>query len=88
VVHDLIPLSLRGVQRHSDRFLVVGVVARDVGELASRARHAAVEPVDEGGACRAVLERRDGVIVGRAGELGAALGEASYVLAETPPAAA
>jgi hypothetical protein len=41
--------------------------------------------VDEGLARRAVLEHRDGVIVGRTGELGATLGEASYVLAETLP---
>jgi hypothetical protein len=61
------------------------VVARDVEEFASRARHAMPESVDEGCACRAVLERRDGVIVSRAGELGVALGEASYVFAETFP---
>jgi hypothetical protein len=61
------------------------VVARDVEELAGRVRHAVPESVDEGCACRVVLERRDGVVVGRAGELGAALGEASYVLAKTLP---
>jgi hypothetical protein len=44
--------------------------------------------VDEGRARRAVLERRDGIVVGRTWELGAAHGEALYVLAETPPAAA
>jgi hypothetical protein len=48
-------------------------------------RHAMPESMDEGGARRAVLKRRDGVVVCRAGELGAVLGEASYVLAETPP---
>jgi hypothetical protein len=74
---------LRGVERCSDRFLTVGVVARDVEELAGRARHAAPESVDEGHARRAVRERRDGVIVGRTGELSVALGEASYVLVET-----
>jgi hypothetical protein len=41
--------------------------------------------MDEGRACRAVLERRDGVIVGHTRELGAALGEALYVLAEALP---
>jgi hypothetical protein len=41
--------------------------------------------VDEGGAHRAVLKHRDGIVVRRAGELGAALGEAPYVLAETLP---
>jgi hypothetical protein len=61
------------------------VVARNVEELASRARHAAPESMDEGHARRAVLECRDGVIVGRTGELGAALGEAPYVLAEALP---
>jgi hypothetical protein len=43
VVHDLFPLALRGVERRGDRFLAVGVVARDVEELASRAGHAAPE---------------------------------------------
>jgi hypothetical protein len=61
------------------------VVARDVEEFASRARHAVPESVNKGRACRAVLKRRDGVVVGRAGELGAALGEALYVLTETSP---
>jgi hypothetical protein len=70
VVHDLLPLALRGV-------------ARDVEELAGRARHAASESVDEGCACHAVLECRDGVIVGSTWELGAALGEALDVLAKT-----
>jgi hypothetical protein len=32
-----------------------------------------------------VLKHRDGVVVGRAWELGAMLGEASYVLAKTLP---
>jgi hypothetical protein len=59
------------------------VIAHDVEELAGRARHAAPKSVDEGRARRAVLERRDGVIVSRTGELGATLGEASYVLVET-----
>jgi hypothetical protein len=30
VIHDLLPLALRGVERHDDRFLTIGVVARDV----------------------------------------------------------
>jgi hypothetical protein len=85
VVHDLIPLALRGVKRRDNHFLTVSVIARDVEELVSRARHAVPEPVDEGRARRAMLERRDGVVVGRTGELGAALGEASYVLTETFP---
>jgi hypothetical protein len=38
--------------------------------------------VDEGGAGRVVLERRDGVIVGHTGKLSATLGEASDVLAQ------
>jgi hypothetical protein len=65
MVHDLLPLALRGVQRCGDRLLAVGVVARNVEELAGRARHAAPESVDEGRARRAILECRDGVIVGR-----------------------
>jgi hypothetical protein len=76
---------LRGVERRSDRFLAIGVVARDVEELARHAGHAALESVDEGLTCHAVLEFRDGIVVGRTGELGAALGEALYVLAETFP---
>jgi hypothetical protein len=76
---------LRGVEHRGDRFLTVDVVARDVEELAGCARHAAPESVDEGRACRVVLERRDGVVVGRTGELSVVLGEASYVLAEALP---
>jgi hypothetical protein len=76
---------LKGVEHHGDRFLAIGMVARDVKELAGRARHAALELVDDGCARCAVLEHRDGVVVGRTGELGAVLGEASYVLAETLP---
>jgi hypothetical protein len=83
VIHDLFPLALRGVERSGDRFIAIGVVARDVEELVSHAGHAAPESVDEGRACRAVLECRDGFIVGRIGELSATLGEASYVLTET-----
>jgi hypothetical protein len=41
--------------------------------------------VDEGRARHAILEHRDGVVVGHTGELGAALGEVSYVLVETLP---
>jgi hypothetical protein len=61
------------------------VVARDVEELAGRARHAAPKSLDEGHARCAVLECRDGVVVGRTGEHGATLGEVSYVLAKTSP---
>jgi hypothetical protein len=61
------------------------VVARDVEELTGHAWHATPESVHEGGARRPNLKHQDGVVVGRAGELGAALGEASYVLAETLP---
>jgi hypothetical protein len=56
------------------------MVARDVEELASRTRHAAHESVDKGHARHAILERRDGVIVGHTGELSVALGEVSDVL--------
>jgi hypothetical protein len=61
------------------------VVARDVEELTSHARHAAPESVDEGRAGHDVLEHRDGVVVGRTRELGAVLGEVPYVLTETFP---
>jgi hypothetical protein len=54
-------------------------------ELKSRTRHAARDMMDEGGACRAVLERRNGVVVGCIREFGAALGEASDVLALALP---
>jgi hypothetical protein len=80
VVHDLLPLALRGVERHSDRFLAVNVVACDVEELPGRTRRATLESVDEGGAGRVVLKCQDGVIVGCTGKLGAALGEAPNVL--------
>jgi hypothetical protein len=85
VIHDLLPLALRGVERRGDRFLTIGVVARDVQELAGCSRHAVSESVDEGRVRRVVLERRDGVIVAHTGELGATLGEAPYVLAKTLP---
>jgi hypothetical protein len=61
------------------------MVARDVEELAGHARHAAPESMDEGCERRAVFERRDDVVVGRTGELGAALGEEPYVLAKALP---
>jgi hypothetical protein len=61
------------------------VVARDVEKFVSRARHAAPGSSNEGRAHRAVLERRDGIIVSRTRELGAVLGEALYVLEETSP---
>jgi hypothetical protein len=80
MVHDLLPLALRGAERRSDRFLAVGVVARDVEELASHSRHAALESMDEGCAARVVREHLDDVVVGRTGEFGAALGEALNVL--------
>jgi hypothetical protein len=41
--------------------------------------------MDEGRARRAVFERRDDVVVGRTVELGAVLGEVSYVLTEALP---
>jgi hypothetical protein len=85
VVHDLLPLIVRCVQCRGDRFLAVDVVACDVEELTSCARHATPELMDEGGACRAILEHRAGDVVGGAGELGAALGEGPYVLAKTLP---
>jgi hypothetical protein len=85
MVHDLFPLALRGVERRGDRFLAVSVVARDVEELPSRARHAASESVDEEGTSHVVLDHRDGVIVGRAGKFDATLGEASDVLAQALP---
>jgi hypothetical protein len=33
VVHDLLPLAMRGVEHRRDRLLAVRVVARDVEEL-------------------------------------------------------
>jgi hypothetical protein len=50
------------------------MVARDVEELTGRTRHTTPEPVDEGGARCPVLKCRDGVIIGRTRELGAAIG--------------
>jgi hypothetical protein len=80
MVHDLLPLALRSVERCSDRFLTVGVITRDVEEPPGHTRHVVSKSVDERGAGRAVLERRDGVVVGCVGKLGAALGEALDVL--------
>jgi hypothetical protein len=82
VVHDFLPLALRGVERCGNRFLAVSVVAHDVEELAGRTRHAVPKSVDEGSAGCAILEHRDGVLVGRTGEFGAALREALNVLAQ------
>jgi hypothetical protein len=82
MVHDLFPLALRGVEHCGHRLLAVGMIAHDVEEFPRRAWHATPKSMDEGGTRRRVLEHRDGVVVGRAGELGAALGEASYVLAK------
>jgi hypothetical protein len=76
---------LRGVEHHGDCFLSVGMVARGVEDLADHAGHAAPESVDQGRARCAVLERRDGIVVGCTKELGAALGEAPHVLVETLP---
>jgi hypothetical protein len=73
MVHDLLPLSLRGAQHRGHRLLTVGMVSRDVEEFTGRARHATPESVDEGGARCAVLKCRDGVVVCHARELGAML---------------
>jgi hypothetical protein len=81
-VHDLLSFALRGVEHGSDRFITVCVVARDVEELPGRTRQAVSESVDEGGVGRAILKRRDGIVVGCTGKLGAALGEAPDVLAQ------
>jgi hypothetical protein len=81
----LFPLALRGVEHRSHRLLAVNVVACDVEEFSCRTRHATPEPVDEGGVRHPVVKRRDGVVISRAKELGAALGEASYVLVKTLP---
>jgi hypothetical protein len=61
------------------------VVAHDVKDLASRAWHATPKSVDERCARCPILKRRDGIVVGRAWELGVALGEALYVLAKSLP---
>jgi hypothetical protein len=85
MVHDLFPLALRGVECHSHRLLAVSMVACDVEEFPCRMWHATPKPMDERGARCHVLKRRDGIIIGHARELGAALGEVSYVLAKTLP---
>jgi hypothetical protein len=76
---------LRGVECRCDRLLAVRMVARDVEELLRGSGHATSESVDDGGAGRAVLKCRDGVVVRSTGELGAALGEASDVLTQAFP---
>jgi hypothetical protein len=82
VVHNLFPLALRVVEHRGDLFLTVSVIACDVEEFAGRTRHAAPELMDEGCAGRAILEHRDGVVVGHTGEFGVVLGEAPNVLAQ------
>jgi hypothetical protein len=47
MVHDLLPLALRGVERRGHRLLAVGVVACDVEEFTCRTRHAMTESVDK-----------------------------------------
>jgi hypothetical protein len=79
------PLALRGVEHRGHRLLSVIMVAHNVEELMGHTRHATPDPVDQGGAHRFVLKLRDVVVIGRTGELGAALGEASYVLAKALP---
>jgi hypothetical protein len=58
---------LRGAKHRDDRFLAVGMVARDVEELAGCAKHAVSELVDKERARHVILERQYGVIVGRTG---------------------
>jgi hypothetical protein len=79
-VHDLLALALRGVQGRRYRFLTVCVVGRDLEELPSGSGSPTPQTMDEGGAGGTVLERRNGVVVGRAEELGASFGEASDVV--------
>jgi hypothetical protein len=61
------------------------MIADDVEELLRGSRRAAPKSMDEGGAGRAVLERRDGVVVHRTGKFSVVLGEASDVFAQALP---
>jgi hypothetical protein len=61
------------------------VVTHDVEEFLSSSRRVEPESVDEGGAGHAVLERRDGIVVRRAGKLGVALGETLDVVTQAFP---
>jgi hypothetical protein len=85
MVHDLFPLSLGSVEGSCHRLLAIRMVARDIEELPRGSERAMPEAMDEGGAGRAVLERRDGLVVRRAGKLGTSLGEAPDVLAQALP---
>jgi hypothetical protein len=49
MVHDLLSLALRGVERRRDCFLAVRMVDHDVEELSGRTRRVASKSVDEGG---------------------------------------
>jgi hypothetical protein len=71
------------VQGHHDHFLPVNMVGRDIEKLPSSFRGPTPQLVDDGGVGSVVMERRDGVVVGRAGELDAALGEEPDVVAQT-----
>jgi hypothetical protein len=56
MVHDQLPLALRGVERRRGRLLVVRMV-RNVEEFPHGPEHAASESVDEGGAAHVILKR-------------------------------
>jgi hypothetical protein len=80
MVHDLFPLAL-GLLRVTATISSPFAWLRDVEELPISLVRAAPESMDEGGAGRAVLKHRDGIIVHRVGKLGAVLGEAPDVVA-------
>jgi hypothetical protein len=67
----------------SDGLLPMSVVSGQVKEFLNGLRLDSPYPVDKGPARGTILESCDDLVVGRIGELGVALGEAAYVVAET-----
>jgi hypothetical protein len=67
----------------SDHFLPVGMVDGHVKELSDGLWLDSPYPVDKGLTCGTILEGCDDLVVCHVGELGAAPGEAAYVLMET-----
>ena len=78
----LLPLAGAGTECRGHSFHPVGVVGRDVEQLPSRPRLPPSDPMDQRGTRGAILESRDDIRVGGAGQLGAPLGEALDVVAQ------
>jgi hypothetical protein len=76
-------LLLKLTLAESNSFFPIGVVSGQIEELADGFRLDTPYPVDKDLARGTIFESSDDLIVGRVGELSAALGEAANVVAET-----